>query len=420
MLAPPFSSPTSSSPVVISKLTKTFADSLNAQQLSNFLTWILYYDMVEPPELPEAWYKPIHPTEMAGWVALGTFLARSQEAGCGYGFHLVVLDAICDRVRLSRSTVHSLLIQFSSASRMRYSTLSTAAQTAQQTGASHLQVLQIIQAHLNDLYKLAIRLNPQQNTQYEEWHPLVLERIKGFLNLVINPRIAHLKNGKPLLRSATAEQLPKDVTDDFKLAYLFEVMQQERIVPISRYGEPSSSRSSCPSEEIERARNHAISVMSENRDLRAQIAGLAYDKKKLVEANEELTRKVASLQTSDYTHPLTPDASPTPSLSSGRSLNEEQALHVPQPLTRRRSISSSPFRLPTPTLGRLALPSPFSADHNSAYRRSYAMGNPGNNRRSGIIFTAEAGQLVAQYGDLNGDDGMADTPTPVGRMSEKW
>jgi len=72
VLTPPSSSPVpAASPLIISRFAKAFADALNVTQLSNFLIWILYYEVVELPETPEAWYAPIDNMVMRGWVALG-------------------------------------------------------------------------------------------------------------------------------------------------------------------------------------------------------------------------------------------------------------------------------------------------------------------------------------------------------------
>jgi hypothetical protein len=113
VLTPPSSSSaTLPSPPIIPKFTKAFVNALNSAQLCDFLTWMLYYEVVELPEDPKAWYKWIGSMEMRGWISLGGFLAKSQEAGPAHEFDLIVLDSICDRIGLSRPTVHTLLIRF--------------------------------------------------------------------------------------------------------------------------------------------------------------------------------------------------------------------------------------------------------------------------------------------------------------------
>jgi hypothetical protein len=358
LVTPPSSSPLPSSPPVISKLAKAFVDSLNATQLSNFLVWMLYYDTVELPDDPVSWYKRISRMDMRGWVALGDFLAKSAEVGVSYGFELVVLDSICDRLRLVRATVHALLVQFADAEKMKYDTIATTIIKAQRDGQSALEVLDTVQGKLHELYKLAGNLKPQEGSRYDEWHGVLQKRIRGFLHLVVGPRIAHLRSGKPLVTAATSEQLPKEIKEGIKLNYLYEAMQEERVIPLARYGifpdsaphghlsTPPASSSPLPSsdDETERARNHAIQLMVENRELRAQVAGLQHDKEKLTESNEKLARKVATLgrlQPTGYIR--SPSYKDRPlSLSSSNRNDDEQpiTLHVPQQRPRPRSLSA--------------------------------------------------------------------------------
>jgi hypothetical protein len=358
MLTPPSSSSLPTSPPVISKLAKAFVDSLNATQLSNFFVWMLYYDTVELPNDPVTWFKRVSSMDMRGWVALGDFLTKSQEAGAGHGFELIVLDSICDRIQLPRATVHALLIQFADPEKMKYSAIASTITNAQQDGQSALEVLETAQGKLHELFKLAVHLKPQEGSRYDEWHGVLQKRIREFLHLVVGPRIAHLRSGKPLVTSATSEQLPKEIKEGIKLNYLYEAMQEERVVPLARYGifpgspsqghlstpPPSSSPRPGSDEETGRARNHAIQLMVENRELRAQVAGLQHDKEKLTESNEKLALKVATLgrlQPPGYLRSSSYDDRPL-SLCSPNHNNDEQpmTLHVPQLRPRPRSLSA--------------------------------------------------------------------------------
>jgi hypothetical protein len=346
MLTPPSSSPLPLSPPVISKLAKAFVDSLNATQLSNFLVWMLYYDTVELPDDPVSWYKRISSMEMRGWVALGDFLAKSADAEVGYGFELIVLDSVCDRIRLPRAIVHALLVQFADPEKMKYSTIATTITKAQQNGQSALEVLDTVQGKLHELYKLAGNLKPQEGSRYDEWHGILQKRIRGFLHLVIGPRISHLRSGKPLVTAATSEQLPKEIKEGIKLNYLYEAMQEERVVPLARYGIfPDSALQGYPpasssplDDETERARTHAIHLMLENRELRTQVAALQHDKQKLVESNEKLARKVGRLQPTGYLRSPSYDDRPLSLSSSNRNEDAQpMTLQVPQ---RPRSFSA--------------------------------------------------------------------------------
>jgi hypothetical protein len=307
VLTPPSSSSaTPPSLPTIPKFTKAFVNALNAMKLCDFLTWILYHDVVELPEAPEVWYKWIDNMEMRGWVALGNFLAKSQEAAATYEFDLIVLDSICDRIELSRSTVHALLRRFTDPEKMKYSSLVSEGGTSQGDDATTLKVLETTQSELHDVYKLAIHLKPQQDSQYEEWLAVVQKRLRAFLHMVIGPRIAHLRTSKPLTTAATSEQLPKDVTEGIEMDYLYEAMQQERTVPLDRYGiypirtssaslTPKSASPFVVGDEVERARGHAIELVAENRELRSQIAVLQKDKESLTKTNEKLAQTLARL-----------------------------------------------------------------------------------------------------------------------------
>jgi hypothetical protein len=164
MLTPPATSPAMTvSPIIIPRSTKAFVDALTFTQLSNFLTWMLCYEVVQLPEGPEIWYSQVDNMEIRGWIALGEFLGKSQEAGAGYGYDLIVLDSICDRMRLPRRIVHTLLIRFSHPDKMKYSILAS-----QEDDATTMVALEAAQSKLHDLYKLATRLKPQQGSRYEE------------------------------------------------------------------------------------------------------------------------------------------------------------------------------------------------------------------------------------------------------------
>jgi hypothetical protein len=317
LLTPSSRSVASPPPPRISKVAQAFVNSLNSRQLSNFLTWMLYYDIVQLPSSPDDWYNAVDTMEMRGWVALGEFLLQTSNAlDTGYGMDLVILDSICDRLELQRSTVHGLIVQFAAPQKMAFSTIATVVKWQGALGSTELESFEAVQAKLHELYKMATHLKPQEGTQYDDWHAITLKRMRGFLHLVIGPRIANLRSGTPLITASTSEQLPKEVKDGIKLAYLYEVVQEQRQVPLTRYGvhqgsmplspmTPPQSLPSSPPEfqsestpdldDTERARLHAIYLMSENRNLRARIAGLEHDKEKVEEANDKLARKVATL-----------------------------------------------------------------------------------------------------------------------------
>lgn len=296
----------------ISDLAQSFVNALNTKQLSEFLIWMLYYDIVEIPVSPDAWYSTIDQIQTRGWVALGEFLAEtSSNMDTSHGMELVVLDSICDRINLQRSTVHSLLIQFADPEKMVFSQIATTIHNATNEQLASLESLEAVQAKLHELNKLITRLQPAEDSMYELWQAMISKRIRGLLHLVIGPRIANIRAGTPLITAATSENLPKEVKEGIELKFRFEATLLKRNVPLTRYGiypttalfeseSPASSLDNMSSrfshetqekQELERARNHAIYLMAENHELRAQIARLQADKRELTRNNEELEQK---------------------------------------------------------------------------------------------------------------------------------
>lgn len=469
------------SPPQISQITKAFVDSLNAQQLSNFLTWMLYYDSVELPETPDSWYVTIDHMEMRGWVALGKFLSKTLETGSG--FDLVVLESICDRIGLPRTTVWDFLIQFADHEKMAFSQIAAVTAQARADSLSHLQTLEAVQAKLHELYGLATKLKPTENSKYDVWHAIVQKRLRGYLHLVIDPRIANLRSGAPLITSGTSDLTPKEIHDGIQLNYLFEAMQQKRPVPLARYGlyraitvspfvVQSFSPPGVPDRETERARNHAIELMAQNRDLRAQVLVLQDDNKNLTKRNIGLERSVAKLeqglsQGRPFGFPGDSHAIAIPprisSLENDHSQN--QHLQVPSFRFRPRSLShdtglqlaaaikrditnpprkhkhnqersdvlawkyedvfssltntpSPTFRLSDPQTGELAT-APVPTRH-PARPVTYA---PTLRRRDGRMFTPRSGGSRGGSGDLNSEEGNDGgdvgvvTPTPMDRRA---
>jgi hypothetical protein len=342
----------------ISKLAKAFVDSLNARKLSEFLIWILYYEVVELSDHPDTWYSLVDRVDERGWVTLGDYLSKfSTSMDTTYGFDLVVMDSICDRLDLQRSTVHGLLIQFADPAKMAFSQIATLVNTANSEKFAEIEVLELTQSKLREYSKLVAHLKPIEGSIYDDWRAVVAKRLDSILDLVITPLIASLSYGTPFLTAATSENIPQQVKDGVRLKYLFELVQQERQVPLSRYGihtdspslglmtPPSSSlgvRNSFVSdlEDAERARNHAIQTMAQNQELRAQIAALEQEKQKLQDSNDRLARKVVTLshnhQPSTYLQSPTATSSPhTPSMQH----QDPNYLQLPKPRSRSCSLS---------------------------------------------------------------------------------
>lgn len=450
---------------------------------------MLYHEVVELPEHPDVWYSLADSVHMPGWVALGDFLSKCSTAmDTSYGFDLVVLDSICDRLQLQRSSVHGFLIHFADPEKIAFSQIATLVKTADASDQTELEVLDAVQSKLQEFYRLASHIKPTEGSIYDGWHAMVLKRLKDFMNLVIEPRIASFRSGAPLITTATSENFPKGVKDGIKLKYLFEVMQQKRPVPLSRYGIdrpelPSIGLTTPPSSppdvqgfstpelsEIERARNHVIYLMTENRDLGAQVAALQQDKEALQDSNEKLARRVATLgriQPSTYAHQQAPpNRSSSVPLSSPAEPQSNDYLQVPSSRTRPRSLShdtgeklavelneklhvsnhkrqrsevlswkyedifdaldsppSPPIRLSHPGTGELLQPSPTGEVQRPSRVVTYGAGA---GRRSGMIFIpgqkdllrAIRGSTPSPPPEMEANEDGPGTPTPAGGYAE--
>jgi len=340
----------------ISILALTFVNTLNSSQVSNFFAWFLQYDVVELPESPAAWYAHIDTMEMRGWIALGLYLAGTLD----YGMDIVVLDSICDRLRLQRRTVHSCLIQLSDPQKMVQTQLATAVMESKAIYKTEVQRLEYVQAKLHSLLLVAQRIKPTPASIHEVWRAEIEKRLRGYLTDVVAKRIEHQKMGMPLVGHSTCEQVSKDIQEGLRLNYLYEAMQQERQVPLVRYGlfsdSPKAPMTSSPSHghirvvpvvresvvmtECQPERTFSIAKMrSENTYLRGENDQLRRDIEALVDANKKLVRKMAvlgrnpaSLDRPNWNTTL----APTPD-SPDRS--QSLLLQVPRPRVRPRSLS---------------------------------------------------------------------------------
>ncbi|KAF2240331.1 hypothetical protein BU26DRAFT_442974, partial [Trematosphaeria pertusa] len=354
-------------PPQISKFVLGFVNSMDTEQLSNFLAWFLHYDVVELPESPASWYSPMCSMEMRAWIALGAFLSKTTE----YGFDLVVLDSICDRLRLRRAVVHGCLIQLSDPQKMAWTQLATIINEAKLAQNPEVETLELVQAKLHDLNELAQRIKPTEGSMFAAWRSEILERLCGFLTQVLAPRISHHRLGTTLVTNATSVQVPKEVKGGLRLNFLYEAMQQERQVPLVRYGIfPDSPPGLTPAgssahdedrvsildedfieQECQIERSYSVTKLrAENRALRAENAELRNKNQNLVHSNEKLARKFAMLgrvQPALYTRPDWNNSEPiTPIMpdSNAHVRPQSSMLEVPLPCMRPRSLSDGDTR----------------------------------------------------------------------------
>jgi hypothetical protein len=77
---------------------------------------------------------------------------------------------------------------------------------------------------------------PSKSTTFDNGHAIVLKRLCGFLKSVISLYIAAFRSSVPQVTVATSEQIPEETRNSIKLKFLYEVVQQKRRVPLTRYG----------------------------------------------------------------------------------------------------------------------------------------------------------------------------------------
>lgn len=279
-------------------LVKTFVNQINAQLLSEFLCWYLYYDVVQPPLSPHRWYIHIYSPHMEGWIALGSFLA----SGVDYGWDLTVLHSVCDRLRLNKRVVHSILVRVSDPDQMTWTSIASTLKAAKKDQKLEVEALEDVQSVLQQLRALGSSTTPAPDSGFQDMKRIAVERIKEFLEYVVNPQINALR-GSLEEPWGTREEKTRE------LAYYFELMQRPRQVPLVSYGvfpnslletymsgsgtnssfEESSLLDQVVAEQCELERTFsASSLKSQTRLLRSQNAVLEKEKQDLVAENERL------------------------------------------------------------------------------------------------------------------------------------
>jgi hypothetical protein len=269
---------------------------------------MLYYELVEHPEDPKAWYKPIDHVEMRNWVALGEFLSKCPATmETSYGFDLVVLHSICDRLQLRRNTVYDLLVRFANPDAMIYSQIATIKHAGEKAQQTELEILGAYQSKLKEYSRLAIRLMPTEGSAFEDWDTMILKRVRGFLDMVICPRITASRSGVPLVATAASVRVLEETRDAIKLKFLYELMQQKREVPLSRYGmflDASAIGLLSPDaigvveSDMDQARSlqdPLLHLTAENQALRAQVASLLQEKDDMKNSYHTLERRFMKL-----------------------------------------------------------------------------------------------------------------------------
>jgi hypothetical protein len=238
--------------------------------------------------------------------------------------------------------------------------LSTIIQRASTPGHSDIDVLEIVKYELSEVSRLLSRLKPSTESVYSEWQPKIAKQLKDFMNVVIACRLAFLRKQPPILTGLTTEQ-------ERNLKYAFEVMQEERHVPLVRYGivpdppmcptqstlpdgldeePPAVDDDALKQQEEDEYLYTAQQLRVELRIVRAQNSCLSKENGSLIKVNEQLAKKVLSLsririESMSKSYSSLPQVTVTPETPDGR----PTAARVP---VRRASSKLSRINPPTP------------------------------------------------------------------------
>ena len=285
------------------KLVITFVNSLTAEKVSNFFIWLLYYDIVQMSESPSRLYRHIDSMELRGWIALGTFLTPNPR----YGLDLVVFDSICDRLKLTRDHVQTLIVRLADPKEMEYTRIARVFQNAVEKHQVKEETYRAVQIILPEMKRLAAFLKPNPNSVFAEWHPMVNERLNDFLGMV-NPLAIPLFCPIPEAINHIRDEKHR------QLSYEFEIILEQRLVPLVPYGIiPTFSMSSTfpidPSviaplmdEKVSDVENKSelsfalIKMWAELRRVRVQNLRLEAANRFFVRRNEELANEVSSFR----------------------------------------------------------------------------------------------------------------------------
>jgi len=83
---------------------RIFVLQITKEQLSNFLIWYFYFDLVELSISPTEWYNYLPTMDMRRWIVLGDFLRSDKIPSLGN------LDSVCTALGVSKPFVRFRII----------------------------------------------------------------------------------------------------------------------------------------------------------------------------------------------------------------------------------------------------------------------------------------------------------------------
>ena len=146
-----------------------------------------------------------------------------------YGLDMAVFDSICDRLKLTRDHVKIMIVRLADLKEMEYTRIAQVFQSAVEKRQAKEETHRAVQVILLEIKRLAAFLKPTPGSVFAEWRPKINERLKNFLAMVA-PLIAPLFRHIPESTGNTGDEKHR------QLSYEFEVMLEQRLVPLVPYG----------------------------------------------------------------------------------------------------------------------------------------------------------------------------------------
>ena len=165
----------------LSKESSNFIEGCNAVNLSNYLLWYAYHDVVPSSSGTRHWYHELHRGEMIGWIRFG------QELGHGIGVRGAncfpkQFQKVIDDMGLDVREVCRRLIRVSDSRAMRRHELA-------EFDFSHDSHFLAAADKLETDRRLVEKLRPTSGTGQADWQEQILQWIETFLELTVRPHV---------------------------------------------------------------------------------------------------------------------------------------------------------------------------------------------------------------------------------------
>lgn len=265
-------------PSELSLSSELFDSQITEQDLSHFIVWYLYYDVVEMPRSPGQWYNELPLSQLQGWIQLGHDLGQSKMV-LAKG-----LASTCHRMALNYTDVQDRLSRFSSWERMSQT------ETAE-VGEHNIEGLNRIREILECDERLVKGLHLSNGGSWRGRQATIAARVSACLDLLVLPALAK--------ESHRAERIRRTKTvDNFvrrrNIGIMWKALQKRRRVPTEPYR--ILERPETPNVEAQRSRSvvssdettHAIQcLMSRNALLESSTMRMRQEIERLKKARRQ-------------------------------------------------------------------------------------------------------------------------------------